>query len=61
MIWAIRPVKWLFRILKGEAKACRYADSIACGYDFAINGTIAEEFGIEIPADLQEYVFASGQ
>ena len=28
----------------------------ASGFDFAINGTVAEEIGIEIPADLQQYV-----
>jgi hypothetical protein len=28
----------------------------ATGFDFAINGTVAEEIGLAIPADLEQYV-----
>jgi putative ABC transport system substrate-binding protein len=28
----------------------------ASGFDFAINGTVAREIGLEIPADLQQYI-----
>lgn len=48
-------------ILKGEAKPADMPIQLPAGYDFAINGTIAEEFGIEIPEDLQEYVFEMEQ
>jgi putative ABC transport system substrate-binding protein len=44
------------RILKGEAKPDDMPIETADGFDFYINGTIADEFGIEIPADLQQYV-----
>lgn len=28
----------------------------ATGFDFVINGTVAEEIGLTIPEDLQQYV-----
>lgn len=49
--------KMAISILKGEANPAYMPIQTPAGYDFAINGTIAEEFGIEIPSDLQEYVF----
>ncbi len=44
------------KILKGEAKPATMPIESATGFDFAINGTVAEEIGIEIPEDLQQYV-----
>ena len=44
------------RVLKGEAKPAEMPIESATGFDFAINGTVAEEIGIEIPEDLQQYV-----
>lgn len=44
------------KILKGEAEPATMPIESASGFDFAINGTVAEEIGIEIPADLQQYV-----
>lgn len=44
------------KVLKGEAKPATMPIESATGFDFAINGTVAEEIGIEIPADLQQYV-----
>jgi putative ABC transport system substrate-binding protein len=44
-------------ILKGEAQPADMPVQTPSDYDFAINGTIAEEFGITIPDDLQEYIF----
>lgn len=52
------------RVLKGESQPAEMPIQTPAEYDFAINGTVAEEFGIAIPADLQKYVFemgASGQ
>lgn len=44
------------KIFKGEAKTATMPIESAKGFDFAINGTVAAEIGIEIPADLQEFV-----
>ncbi len=44
------------KVLKGEAKPATMPIESASGFDFAINGTVAEEIGIEIPEDLQQYV-----
>jgi len=44
------------KILKGEAEPATMPVESATKFDFAINGTVAEEIGIEIPADLQEYI-----
>jgi len=44
-------------ILKGESKPADMPIQMPAGYDYAINGTVAEEFGVEIPEDLQKYVF----
>lgn len=44
------------KVLKGEAKPDTMPIESATGFDFAINGTVAEEIGIEIPDDLQQYV-----
>lgn len=44
------------RILKGEAEPATMSIESASGFDFAINGTVAEEIGIEIPEDLTEYI-----
>lgn len=45
------------KVLKGEAKPSDMPIETARGFDFAINGTVAKEIGLEIPADLQQYVF----
>ena len=44
------------RILKGEAEPATMPIEKPDKYDFAINGTVAEEIGIKIPDDLLEYV-----
>lgn len=44
-------------ILKGEKQPADMPVQLSLTYDYAINGTIAEEFGIAIPEDLQEYIF----
>ena len=44
-------------ILKGEKKPADMPVQAPADYDYAINGTIAEEFGIAIPERLQEFVF----
>jgi putative tryptophan/tyrosine transport system substrate-binding protein len=44
------------KILKGEAEPSSMPIESASGFDFAINGTVAKEIGLEIPADLTEYV-----
>lgn len=44
------------KILKGESKPATMPIESATGFDFAINGTVAEEIGLEIPADLTEYI-----
>jgi len=44
------------KILKGEAKPATMPIEKPDKYDFAINGTVAEEIGIKIPDDLLEYV-----
>lgn len=43
-------------IFKGNAEPASMPIETASGFDFAINGTVAEEIGLEIPADLEEYV-----
>lgn len=45
------------RILKGEAEPSSMPIESASGFDFAINGKVADEIGIEIPDDLKEYIF----
>ncbi|HEY8499101.1 MAG TPA: ABC transporter substrate-binding protein [Clostridia bacterium] len=45
------------RILKGEAEPATMPIESASGFDFAINGKVAEEIGIEIPDDLKDYIF----
>ncbi len=45
------------KILNGEAKTASMPIESATGFDFAINGQVAEEIGLSIPAELQEYVF----
>ncbi|NLM12524.1 MAG: ABC transporter substrate-binding protein [Epulopiscium sp.] len=47
------------KILKGEAAPATMPIESASRFDFAINGTVAEEIGIEIPAELQEYIIKS--
>ena len=44
------------KILKGEAKPATMPIESATKFDFAINGTVADEIGLTIPADLQQYV-----
>lgn len=43
------------KIFEGAEVASMPIES-ASGFDFAINGTVAEEIGLEIPADLQQYI-----
>ncbi len=45
------------RVLKGEAEPATMAIESASGFDFAINGEVAEEIELEIPEDLKDYVF----
>lgn len=44
------------KILKGEATPATMPIEKSKKFDFAINGTVAKEIGLEIPADLQQYV-----
>ncbi len=44
------------KILKGEAKPATMPIESASGFNFVINGTVADEIGINIPEDLQEYI-----
>lgn len=44
------------KILRGEAEPATMPIESATGFDFAINGTVAEEIGLEIPLDLEQYV-----
>lgn len=44
------------KILKGEATPADMPIETPTKFDYAINGTIAEELGIEIPEDLKEYI-----
>ncbi len=44
------------KILQGEAEPATMPIESATGFDFAINGTVAEEIGLAIPADLEQYV-----
>lgn len=44
------------KVLKGEAQPATMPIESADRFDFAINGTVASEIGIEIPDDLSEYV-----
>jgi len=44
------------KILKGEAKPATMPIESATKFDYAINGAVADEIGIEIPEDLKQYV-----
>lgn len=44
------------KIFKGEAKASTMPIESQTSFDYAINGTVADEIGLAIPADLQQYV-----
>lgn len=44
------------KVLEGEAEPAAMPIESADGFDFAINGAVANELGIEIPEDLAEYV-----
>lgn len=44
------------KILKGEADIATMPIESATDFDYAINGDIAEQIGLEIPADLAEYI-----
>ena len=44
------------KILKGEAEPATMPIEASTKFDFAINGTVAEEIGLTIPAELEEYV-----
>ncbi|HHX73762.1 MAG TPA: ABC transporter substrate-binding protein [Firmicutes bacterium] len=47
------------RILEDGAKPADMPIESSTEYEFAINGDVAAEIGLEIPADLQEYVISS--
>lgn len=49
------------KILKGEAEPASMPIEAATKFDYAINETVAEELGITIPEDLQQYVVAGDQ
>ncbi len=44
------------KILKGEAEPATMPIEASTKFDFAINGTVAEEIGLTIPAELEQYV-----
>ena len=44
------------KILKGEAEPASMPVESSEGFDFAINGTVADEIGLDIPSDLEKYV-----
>ena len=44
------------KVIKGEAKPATMPIETATKFDFTINGAVAEQLGITIPADLQQYV-----
>lgn len=44
------------KILKGEAKPETMPVEASTKFDFAINGTVANEIGLQIPDDLKQYV-----
>jgi len=44
------------KILKGEAEPATMAIESATDFDYAINGDIAEQIGLTIPADLTQYI-----
>jgi putative ABC transport system substrate-binding protein len=44
------------KIFKGEAETATMPIESATEFDFVINGTVAEEIGLEIPEDLKQYV-----
>ena len=44
------------KILKGEAESATMAIESATDFDYAINGDIAEQIGLTIPADLTQYI-----
>lgn len=48
--------KMAVKILKGEAKPADMPIESADKFDFAINGQVAKEIGVEIPEDLKQYV-----
>lgn len=47
------------KILKGEAKTATMPIESASEFDFAINGQVAKEIGLTIPADLEKYVISN--
>ena len=44
------------KIIKGEAKPATMPIQGSVNFDYVINGDVAEELGIAIPADLQQYI-----
>lgn len=44
------------KVLKGEAKPATMPIEAATKFDYAINGAVAKQIGITIPADLQQYI-----
>ncbi len=44
------------KILKGEAKPAAMPIEGSKNFDYAINGTVAKEIGLKIPADLEQYI-----
>jgi len=48
--------KMAVKVLKGEAKPADMPIERQEKFDYAINGEVAEEIGVEIPDDLKEYI-----
>lgn len=44
------------KVLKGESEPATMPIESASEFDFAINGAVAEAIGLEIPADMTEYI-----
>ena len=47
------------KILKGEAEPATMPIESATKFEYAINGAVAQEIGLTIPADLQQYVITA--
>ncbi|AFA48771.1 ABC transporter substrate-binding protein [Acetobacterium woodii] len=47
------------KIIKGEAKPATMPIESATKFDYAINGSVAQEIGLTIPADLQQYIITT--
>ena len=50
------PVTIISDICKGKAEIADMPIEALKDFDYVVNGTVAEEIGLEIPEDMQEYV-----